>query len=143
MVCVDYDILLRHMLCSHVAQSLVNAYDHSPIECFLYQHDNRGGRLRSVIRHIEQFFTPTQSSLTQEFPNSLGVRYDIMRHDGSTLPQEDYLESEMSIMVHLVNLDDESRNRTTRRTFLCCYVQCNDRMYDILAVVVPNAFTVI
>jgi hypothetical protein len=55
-----------------------------------------------------------------------------------------HLESKMSTMVHLVKLDDGSESTTTRRTFLCCYMQCNNRMYDcedILAVVVPNAFT--
>ena len=47
-------------------------------------------------------------------------------------------------MVHLVNLDDESENTTTRCTYLCSHVQCNNRMHkfkDILAVIVPNAFT--
>ncbi|KIM92373.1 hypothetical protein PILCRDRAFT_810429 [Piloderma croceum F 1598] len=55
-----------------------------------------------------------------------------------------HLESETSTMVHLVNLDDESESTTTRHTFLCCYMECNNRIHDcddIQAVVVPNAFT--
>jgi hypothetical protein len=47
-------------------------------------------------------------------------------------------------MVHLANLDDESEGTTIRRTFLCCYVDYCDRIYDwedILAVTIPNTFT--
>src|ERR1700676_4934742 len=80
--------------------------------------------------------------------NNFLLEHDMLSNMGLPLYRKFliHLESEMSTMVHLVNLDDKSESTTTRRTFLCCYMQCNNRMYDcedVLAVVVLNAFTCI
>ena len=78
--------------------------------------------------------------------NNFLLEHDMLSNIGLPLYRKFliHLESEVSTMVHLVNLDDESESTTTRRTYLCSHVQCNNRMHDcedILAVVVPNAFT--
>jgi hypothetical protein len=55
-----------------------------------------------------------------------------------------YLESQTSTMVHLAHLDDESTGTTIRHTFLCCYVDYRDRIYnceEIMAVTVPSGFS--
>jgi len=41
-----------------------------------------------------------------------------------------YLQAETSTMVHLANLDDKSEGTTIRHTFLCCYMDYRDRIYD-------------
>jgi hypothetical protein len=55
-----------------------------------------------------------------------------------------HLESQTSTMVHLAHLDDESEGTTIRHTFVCCYVDYRDRIYDceeIMAIDVPSGFT--
>jgi len=56
-------------------------------------HDDRGSRLRSIIRRIEQLFIRTP------------IYRKLLIH----------LESETSTIVHLANLDDESESTTTTR----------------------------
>jgi hypothetical protein len=55
-----------------------------------------------------------------------------------------HLESEISTMVHLAFLDDESGSTSISRQFLCCYADYRDRVYDfeeIMAIDIPNGFT--
>ena len=47
-------------------------------------------------------------------------------------------------MVHLAQLDDESTGTTIRHTFLCCYINYHDRIYnceEIMVVTVPSSFS--
>ena len=55
-----------------------------------------------------------------------------------------YLKLKTSTLVHLAQLNDESMGTTIRHTFLCCYIDYHDRIYnceEIMTVTVPSGFS--